>query len=108
MFLFGTIFWAQPILAGPKIGGEHSKIDSSIFTNFCILHKFVIKNFKIEKRYLNLSILLILSSFHHKYSIIKFLEIYNGLFFALLSLIISIIVIFILNKNEIQKINIFI
>ena len=100
-FFLALSFWAQPILAGPKIGGGNiarlTVLSLPIFV-YCI--SLLLKNFKIEKRYLNLSILLlILSSFHHKYSIIKFLEIYNGLFFALLSLIISIIVIFILNKK---------
>ena len=104
-FFLALSFWAQPILSGPKIGGGNiarlTVLSLPIFV-YCI--SFVLKNFEIKQRYLNLSILLLfLSSFHHEYSILKILKIYNNWIFALLSLIITILIIFMFNKKMILK-----
>lgn len=103
--LLALLIWAQPVLAGPKIGGGNiarlTVLSLPIFV-YCI--GLILQNFKVEKKYLNISILLLfISSFHHEYSFLKKIEIYNNSVFGFLSLAISALIIIILWKKMILK-----
>tara|TARA_B100000989_G_scaffold125527_1_gene93092 strand:+ start:36732 stop:37910 length:1179 start_codon:yes stop_codon:yes gene_type:complete len=104
-FLIALAFWTQPILAGPKIGGGNiarlTVLSLPIFV-YCI--SLILKDFEVKKKYLNLIILLLFfSSFHHQYSVLKKLELYNSWIFVLLNLITITIFVFIFNKKMILK-----
>jgi len=98
-------FWVQPILAGPKIGaGNEARLTVLSLPIFVYCIGMIMKNLYVKKKYLNFTIfLLIISSLHHEYSVLKKISIYNNITFACLSLIISIIIFTIIKRNFLFK-----
>lgn len=103
--ILGLLIWSQPILGGPIFtGGNIQRLTSFSIPVFLVIFSYIYKDIKLGNfNYYLIFVLLIISSFDHRYSFLGRLEILTNADYLQLIIFIFISIIFILKKKLILK-----
>ena len=106
--ILGLTIWIQPILGGPLFTGAGNIARLTIISLPVLLIFFllVFKDLEIRFSYvIIISILLLISSMHHNYTIFNLFDNFKNYHFGLLNITSHLIIFFIFVKNSIIRIN---
>ena len=105
ILILGLLIWSQPILGGPIFtGGNIQRLTSFSIPIFLILFSYIYKDIKLGNlNYYLIFVLMIISSFDHRYSFLGRLEIFTNANYLQSIIIIFISIILILKNKLILK-----
>lgn len=105
ILILGLLIWSQPILGGPIFtGGNIQRLTSFSIPIFLILFSYIYKDIKLGNlKYYLIFVLMIISSFDHRYSFLGRLEIFTNANYLQSIIIIFISIILILKNKLILK-----